>query len=225
MAAEHIRYIRNHQPAGPYLLAGYSGGAQTAFEMARQLVARGERIAELVLLDTSAPGFMLPVDGVDPGTASLNLSLKQRLVGELRILRDHGILQLARRGYFKVSNYVGRRLSFETFHRWRLELLARRRPTLARSRLSALAWLASAEKYTGGPYDGSASLVLAGVLTLRQELMLEKYPYGGWDSMIDPAKITKFRINCGHFDMLRGKYALALAAFIESRIEAASEAR
>jgi amino acid adenylation domain-containing protein len=225
MAAEHIRYIRNHQPNGPYLLAGYSGGAQTAFEMARQLVARGERIAELILLDTNAPGFMQPVDGVDPRAAPLNLSVKQRLAGELRILRDHGLLLLARRIYFKVSNSVSRRLSFEMIQRWRLELLARRRPTLARSRLSALAWLASAEKYAGGPYDGSASLVLSGVLTLREQLLLDNHPYVGWDRLIDPANITKFRINCDHFEMLRGKNALALAAFIESRIDAGLEAR
>src|SRR5690606_40916675 len=55
MAADHIANLRRHQPEGPYLLAGYSGGAITAFEMARQLTAAGARVAFLGILDMYAP--------------------------------------------------------------------------------------------------------------------------------------------------------------------------
>ncbi|SDT20184.1 amino acid adenylation domain-containing protein [Maribacter dokdonensis] len=42
------------QPKGPYKLAGYSSGGIIAYEMAKQLMDRGEQISTLALLDTYA---------------------------------------------------------------------------------------------------------------------------------------------------------------------------
>ena len=52
MAAHYLEAIRTIQPEGPYLLGGLSFGGTVAFEMARQLQARGERVDLLALLDT-----------------------------------------------------------------------------------------------------------------------------------------------------------------------------
>ena len=52
MAAHYIREMRELQPSGPYYLAGASMGGMIAFEMAQQLVAQGERIGLVALLDT-----------------------------------------------------------------------------------------------------------------------------------------------------------------------------
>lgn len=60
MAAHYIMEIRRKQPTGPYYLGGYSGGGVVAFEMAKQLVATGERIGGLVFLDSVAPGIVMP---------------------------------------------------------------------------------------------------------------------------------------------------------------------
>lgn len=57
MAALYIREIRAVQPKSPYFLYGYSFGGLIAFEVARQLVAAGESVAFLGLLDTIFPGF------------------------------------------------------------------------------------------------------------------------------------------------------------------------
>lgn len=54
-AADYIAELRQVQPQGPYLLGGFSGGGLTAWEMARQLEAAGEVVAQLVLLDTPLP--------------------------------------------------------------------------------------------------------------------------------------------------------------------------
>ncbi len=54
MAAQYIRDLRIIQPRGPYHLGGYCFGGNVAYEMARQLVAAGEQVALLALLD-SAP--------------------------------------------------------------------------------------------------------------------------------------------------------------------------
>jgi acyl transferase domain-containing protein/thioesterase domain-containing protein/acyl carrier protein len=64
MASDYIAELRTVQPAGPYLLGGFSGGGITAYEMARQLILAGERIALLVLLDTPLP-FSPPLTSRD----------------------------------------------------------------------------------------------------------------------------------------------------------------
>ncbi len=51
MAAHYVREIRLVQPEGPYYLGGHSFGGKVAFEMARQLRAKGDRIALLALID------------------------------------------------------------------------------------------------------------------------------------------------------------------------------
>lgn len=55
MAVDYCREIRTVQPAGPYLLGGFSGGGLAAYAMARLLRQEGERVALLVLLDTPLP--------------------------------------------------------------------------------------------------------------------------------------------------------------------------
>ncbi len=52
MAAQYVRELRAVQPHGPYLLSGWSLGGLTALEAARQLVAAGEPVELVALLDT-----------------------------------------------------------------------------------------------------------------------------------------------------------------------------
>lgn len=53
-ARDYIEEMVQVQPHGPYLLGGFSGGGLIAFEMARQLQARGERVLGVLMLDTPA---------------------------------------------------------------------------------------------------------------------------------------------------------------------------
>ncbi len=55
MARDYLVELRRVQPSGPYLLGGFSGGGITAYEMARQLLAAGEEVALLAMLDTALP--------------------------------------------------------------------------------------------------------------------------------------------------------------------------
>src|SRR5262245_29276875 len=55
MAAEYVQAIRSVQPEGPYRLGGWSLGGVVALEMAQQLLAQGQSVALLALLDTSLP--------------------------------------------------------------------------------------------------------------------------------------------------------------------------
>ncbi|MGP9788715.1 type I polyketide synthase [Roseinatronobacter sp. NSM] len=54
-ARDYIAEMRQVQPHGPYMLGGFSGGGITAYEIARQLDAMGEKVDMVVLLDTPLP--------------------------------------------------------------------------------------------------------------------------------------------------------------------------
>ncbi len=54
-ATAYIKVLREHQPHGPYHLAGYSFGGLLAYEMSRQLREMGEEIAFCGLFDTVNP--------------------------------------------------------------------------------------------------------------------------------------------------------------------------
>ena len=57
MASHYIKEILQHNPEGPYYLAGYSFGGLISFEMAKQLTAMGKQPAFLGLIDTAAPQY------------------------------------------------------------------------------------------------------------------------------------------------------------------------
>ena len=56
MASVYLAAIREVQPKGPFQLAGWSMGGTVAFEMARTLVAQGESVPLVAMIDVSAPG-------------------------------------------------------------------------------------------------------------------------------------------------------------------------
>jgi thioesterase domain-containing protein len=54
LCAEQVKAIRSIQPKGPYHLGGWSFGGAVAFETAQQLMAAGEEVAFLGIIDTEA---------------------------------------------------------------------------------------------------------------------------------------------------------------------------
>jgi thioesterase domain-containing protein len=63
MATLYLEALRSVQSEGPYRLGGWSMGGVVAFEMARQLAARGEAVEQLAVLDIFAPGRGFGGDG------------------------------------------------------------------------------------------------------------------------------------------------------------------
>ena len=74
MAAYYLREIKAVQPHGPYLLSGRCFGGLVAYEMAQQLLAAGERVALLAIIDTVA----MP-----------NVELEERAFLEGKVVRVH----------------------------------------------------------------------------------------------------------------------------------------
>ena len=50
---DYADLITGVDPAGPYILFGYSGGGNLAFRTAAELESRGKRVADVVMLDSS----------------------------------------------------------------------------------------------------------------------------------------------------------------------------
>lgn len=55
LSAKFVMELQRRQPKGPYNLGGWSAGGICAFEAARQLVAAGEVVETLILIDTPNP--------------------------------------------------------------------------------------------------------------------------------------------------------------------------
>lgn len=58
MAAYYADAVQESQPHGPYRLMGYSFGGLVAFEVARQIAARGGEVSFLGVLDTAEPQYL-----------------------------------------------------------------------------------------------------------------------------------------------------------------------
>jgi thioesterase domain-containing protein/acyl carrier protein len=90
MAKHAIQQMRDIQPTGPYHLTGYCSGGVIAFEVARQLLAQGDDVAFLGLIDSISPSF----------SKTFVLMLKDLVRGnELRLVQE--------RLYALVLNTIG----------------------------------------------------------------------------------------------------------------------
>jgi amino acid adenylation domain-containing protein len=75
MAGDYLEAVRAVQPRGPYLLGGWSVGGLIAFEMARQLQARGEEVRLLALFDTKAPNVEVETEVMDDTSLLVSFAL------------------------------------------------------------------------------------------------------------------------------------------------------
>jgi aspartate racemase len=90
MATKYVKEIRAFQPDGPYYLLGASFGGLVAYEMAQQLLAQGQKVAFLGMLNTNCPVYSLAkrigchwghlkARGLSTYSAGLVSSVKRRL--------------------------------------------------------------------------------------------------------------------------------------------------
>jgi amino acid adenylation domain-containing protein len=207
-ATDHLNNIRHHQPQGPYLLAGYSGGAFTAFEMARQLLAAGEEVAFLGLLDTSAPKFTFQKSG----------KWTDRLGYSAKLLRRHGPKPL----WINAKSWLQSRLQPDAVVRAGIAL----RPEKFRHVLLERQWWKISALYNPAPYEGDAWLFLTESdldgFTVTQMRKLD--PLYGWKACVGGA-LRVSRHASGHLSMLTGDAVRDLAGMIEAEIQYAKTGR
>ncbi|SAK67886.1 acetoacetyl-CoA synthetase [Caballeronia fortuita] len=147
MARGYVQRMREVQPSGPYALVGYSFGGLVAFEIAQQLVAAGEKIEMLCLLDTYIHTHCLPISLWTRYQAGV---LVERL-RELRSLEAGARFGFVRGKAAAMTNRVRGRMGKQT-HR-QADDVADLPPVLQRVRESMQAAMATYKprRYDGGP--------------------------------------------------------------------------
>lgn len=206
MAAEHIRYMRQHQPQGPYLLAGYSGGAFTALEMARQLETAGETVERLFVFDAMAPDFAVDF------LPDIPVTLGMRARYEWKTLREGGL------GYFwsRASSVLSRQIEGEFL----LPILRRTSLSHYRYRVMETAWRAAARVYRGGHLSGPITLLKSRPVQLRDILAHDRDPSYGWKDICEAeGQLEMIMVPGDHKSMLKGENTQHLADLIEGSLD------
>ncbi|WP_433965022.1 condensation domain-containing protein [Tunturiibacter gelidiferens] len=108
MAAHYLKEIRRVQPQGPYHLLGYSFGGIVVLEMAHQLLAAGETIGLLGMLDTRARDY---IEGWPAELSSSNgRSQRGGLAGFFRSHTGHG----SAKGWWDFFSKISENAGFAT---------------------------------------------------------------------------------------------------------------
>ena len=192
MATEHIRYIQLRQPHGPYLIAGFSGGGLTAFEIARQLKAMGEDVGFLGLIDTDAPNFNPPLEKYSANP----------------IVAVQKIFQRIKRDGLKVKLMsLPRKILPQRFFDW---IDSRGNEDLSRFMQLMERWELAAEKYQGGTFQGDMTLFRSAPQDSVQDAIEAFDPLLGWQSSID-GNITAVHSSVGHLEMIADDQAVWMA--------------
>jgi aspartate racemase len=106
MAAAYLQEIRAKQPGGPYYLSGICLGGVLAYEIAQQLLAAGEQVRFLLLIDTPMPGTLEYLH-----TRSTLTEYLDRHLGEMLLLRPGAKLKYLARwlgnGAIRLASALG----------------------------------------------------------------------------------------------------------------------
>ncbi len=187
MAELYLREIRSVQPQGPYLLGGGSMGGILAHEIARRLIAQGQQVALLAMLDTYGPD-MIAAAGANPWRPHRWWSLYRGLVPEQRAaIRDRVALRLFRLPLAHAARWFGprgRALS-QTLRIHRVE----------QANMRAL------HNFRAGPYPGKVILFRTRRTDPRQD------PSLGWNAWAGAVEIIELP---GRHDNFVGQPELAV---------------
>ena len=180
IAAVHLADIRKIRPRGPYYLVGLCFGSLVVFEIARQLVAQGEEVAFVGLLDPPVPGLTRHAN---------NLSWLRKGLGRMMQKSWSQRRETVKNTAFMIGEKLGARLT-----RQLLALLpANNAPSrlLARKPLILQAVL----HYAPSPYPGTLSILLAKENGLGQN----EYAEQQWRKLAAKVEIDIIPGDHGHF--------------------------
>jgi thioesterase domain-containing protein len=209
MAAYYLESLRAVQPAGPYLLGGWSFGGLIAYEMAVQLAERGEDVPLLFLLDTGTPEFIREL-GAEDDTALLGILAREMSLPvsdeDLRPLAPEEQLRLV------VAEMERARLVFD-------DSLAylRRQLEIFKSRVRVM------HAYQPRPYAGRIVFFSASETNLEADLMPMAL-----NPTLDPTRgfgklavgsLELHTVSGTHNQLARGAGAAVLAEMLRSRID------
>jgi amino acid adenylation domain-containing protein len=184
MASHYIKELVAVQPHGPYAILGYSFGGLVAFEIAQQLLAAGQEIALLAILDLKSPNLpkARPSFAKSIGIHFKNLGqLPER--GKIKYIRD------------RIDYRLTNKFDYKEFL---IKSLAGVAPPSAELLDIIDANFQAIRSYSIRPYAGNATLFRCQVQTLDYALSADL----GWSELI-AGNLEIFNIDSIHYGMLR----------------------
>ena len=220
MAQLYVQEIRRHQPTGPYYIAGYSSGGNTAYEIACQLRESGQEVGLLVVIDQANPRS-------NYHTVRLGPSL---VVNILRNL-PYRVIDVMRLNPTRIFKRVGIKLQKSLLdiqwamknrehgaRSYKVDELVDYAPSLP-DHIQKIIQLGYAAllKYNPRPYAGRLTLIRA----KGGRLLCSHDPQMGWGSH---AKAVDVRVIPGaHWSMFQEPYIRSLSAAIQACLDEAQK--
>ena len=205
MAAEFLQDILEVQPTGPYYLGGYSMGGLAAYEVARMLRARGEKVGLVVLFDTFNP--TLPT-----------WTPAERVSAHFERLRAEGLTYLRARVVAGASRRIAR-----ARRQLRARLGADRNFEYRHEEVEA-ATIEAEMKYVPGSYAGDVLLIQAQLrLSAGDGIGYRTHESNGWRDFIT-GRLDIQQVDCQHLDIVKEESAPRTAEIIVRALAAARKA-
>ncbi len=228
LATFFLEAVRQIQPRGPYHLGGWSFGTLVAYEMARQLEARGEKVALVALLDAPAPGYgrRMTLGQIVHTFYGVVLKNLWPYVRDYFYLRD--VSGERDRSRSRLGALLGRLLSLRSLIQGagiaaavppesRLVML---HPPQIRAMLKALKANGRAmSRYTPAPYPGRAVL-----LRTAEDQGPGGDPAQGWGELARGGVEVR-EVPGNHMTLLREPHVRGLAAALRDSLERAGSSR
>ena len=204
MAALYVQAMKEVQPAGPYLLAGWSFGGLAAYEMAQQLRAAGDEVSLLAMFDTYAPAAL--------SDDLRNLDEVQRLISlfgdDVELSEDHlRSLDAEARVQYVVSKAKEVGLLPPDF-------------TIAEAgRLLAMfsANTKAVHAYAPKPYPGTVTLFFATEKTDAIAAVTSDEPTHGWSALA--GGVAVFDADGNHHTMMRKPHVAGVGAGLRGLVD------
>jgi thioesterase domain-containing protein len=208
MATLYVEALSALYPTGPVQLGGWSYGSTVAYEMARQLVARGRRIALLALFDTPAGRLGSPIEVMRFG-AFVGRHLWAYVPDFLAAspAGANGDAKPERSEPGTKEEKLGRKTAPRRWPRWPASLV---RPLWRVLRAHAKA----SARYVPGPYDGTVTLFRC----IESFASRGGDPAWGW-SALAAGGVTVESIPGNHMTFLREPHVAVVAARLRRWLE------
>ncbi|MEG3938620.1 amino acid adenylation domain-containing protein [Microcoleus sp. S36b_A3] len=206
LAAYYIKEMQVFQPHGPYFLLGVSFGGTVAFEIARQLHAKGEKVALLGLLDTYGPDAFKNLPQVKRGQRAMKVlhmtpgvflrKTQSNLAGKVESITNQ-IWRISSKFYQAIGRPLP--IDLENFTHRELNEEALRH-------------------YVAGVYSGGATIFKA----VESAILFDADPELGWGEVVTGG-IEIHEIPSDHLGMLQEPHVRILAEKLQAAVDRARQ--
>lgn len=201
LASYAVRQIRQVQPTGPYLLAGYCAGGTVAFEIANQLVDAGQHVAMLTLFGSAYPATYRKMWSTIRVATYYTARVRYHLVNAFGEGIREGISYLHQRflrGGWAEANIIANGASSTTPETRRLED----------------ATLAGIRAYSPRRFAGELDVFMPSKAWRKGGSQPDR-----WKSLARTLHLHMVPDECHLDDMLRGQYVAGTAALYNRRLD------